>query len=329
LTRSPLTFVSVAFEAEVPLLVLQARSMARFLPSADVGAVIVVDNSGFGMSRSVRRGLDQAYGVLADRVRVVRPRQVVRVPVTTGWRSQQILKLAVSHQIEAAHYVVLDAKNHFVATPEPTFFVADDGRPAANTYSYREHPHRSSLEHVLTYLGLDPAAYLDSFTATVTPFTFETARVRAMMADIEQRSGRRFADEFVSQELTEFFLYSGWLVRSGLRLDEVFDVRQSFCPTVWPGKANRDGVAAAVSQSERDGSPLFAVHRSALARLDADAVAPLVDYWCRVGLFPDRRQGIEFVRRFQRRYARVNVVRKLRETPYRLRPAAHGAGGRR
>jgi hypothetical protein len=303
--------------------------MARFLASADVGSVIVIDNSGFGMSRAVRRRLDQAYGVLADRVRVVRPRQVVRIPGTTGWRSQQILKLAISHQIEADHYVVLDAKNHFVATPEPTFFIADDGRPAANTYSYREHPHRASLERVLTYLDLDPAAYLDSFTATVTPFTFETARVRAMMADIERHSGRRFADEFVSQDLTEFFLYTGWLVRSGLRIDEVFDVRQAFCPTVWPGKADQDGVAAAVLQSERDRSPVFAVHRSALARMDADAITTLADYWCRVGLFPDRADGVEFVRRFQRRYTRANVVRKLRETPYRLRPAADGAGGRR
>jgi Family of unknown function (DUF6492) len=312
-----LTFVSVVFETEFPLLVLQARSMARFLDESQVHEVLVIDNSASGIPKDIHAELRHEYAHLAGRVQVVRPDDVCRVPATGGWRSQQVLKLCISDRVATTRYVVLDAKNHFIAQPDPAFFETAAGQPTANAYSYEEHPLRPELERTLRYLGLDPDDHVRRFTATVTPFVLDTRVVRELIADLEAREGRPFPDLFVEQQLTEFFLYAGWIVAHGTPLDEFFDLHQQFCPIVWPGKADVAGVEAATAASRERGTPLFAVHRRALVKLDEQASNALAAFWVSVGLFPDQPAAEQFITSFVTAYARVNRRRKVREARLR------------
>src|SRR5262249_23294214 len=156
-------------------------------------------------------------------VRILRGGDICAVPGTIGWTAQQVLKLSVADQLSTEHYVVLDAKNHFIDRAGSSLFVASDGRARATVHGYKNHSLRPMFEHVLAYLGLDPNDYLERFTGTITPFTLDTALVRTMMQDIERSRGRPFADEFVANDLTEFFLYSGWLVANGRSLDQVYE----------------------------------------------------------------------------------------------------------
>jgi succinoglycan biosynthesis protein ExoM len=312
-----LTYVSVVFETEFPLLVLQARSMALFLDEALVHEILVIDNSASGIPAAVLAELRREYAHLAGRVQFVRPDEVCRVPAAGGWRSQQVLKLCISDRVATRHYVVLDAKNHFVATPDAGFFESADGRPTANAYSFETHPLRPELERTLTYLGLEPDDHVGRFTATVTPFVLDTTVVRELIAGLEAREGRPFPDVFVEQQLTEFFLYAGWIVARGTPLDEFFELHQQFCPIVWPGKADTAGVEKAVDEARERRTPLFAVHRRALIKLDAPATTALAGYWASVGLFSDQRAAEQFVQTFVTRYAQVNRRRKLREARLR------------
>jgi hypothetical protein len=250
-------------------------------------------------------------------VRVLRPEQVADLPRMVGWRSQQVMKLLVARQLDAERYVALDAKNHFVATPDREFFEAPDGRPRVNAYSYRDHPLRPDLVRVLTYVGLDPAPWIDRFTATVTPFVLDRPTVTALVTDIETRSGRPFAEEFLHHDLTEFFLYSGWLVSQGHDLDKVFDLHQVFCPSVWPRSATPAGVEEAARQARERGTPIFAVHRRAFVQLDAEAVDRLAEFWVGVGLFDSVAQVRDFVKDFQESFARTERAKRLREAPQR------------
>lgn len=279
-----LTFVSVVHEVEVPLLELQARSFAVHVPRELAGRVLAIDNTARGLRPAARARLVQAYGPHADRVEVLRPDQVARVPAAVGWRTQQVLKLAVADLLGDERYVVLDAKNHFVATPRQADFETPDGRGTVTTYGYTDHPLRASLERVLRYAGLDPAPHLASFTATVTPFVLDAGLVRELMRDVSRRAGRPFATEFVRAELTEFFLYSAWLLAGGRRLEEVFEVHAGLTTTVWPRAADAAGVAAAVASVTGHGHPLFAVHRRALTGLDAAAREQLAAFWVDRGL---------------------------------------------
>ena len=217
LDASPSAFVSVVFESEAPLLILQARSMASFLPSTLVNEIVVIDNSVRGLPADVRRDLLRSYGHHSRLVRIVRPTDIRSLPRTTGWRNQQILKLCIAEQLCSERYVVLDAKNHFVRRIQPDFLQACDGRPKVMVHSYESHPLRGELERVLNYLGLDPTEHINRFTATITPFVLNTSLVREMIADIENRTGNRFEEEFVSNDLTEFFLYLPSCSRAGAR----------------------------------------------------------------------------------------------------------------
>ncbi len=323
-----LTFVSVVFETEFPLLLLQARSMARFLDEALVHEVLVIDNSASGIPAATLAELQHEYAHLADRVHVFRPDDVCRVPAAAGWRSQQVLKLCISDRVATNRYVVLDAKNHFTALPDHDFFESATGRPTANAYSYEEHPLRHELERTLRYLDLEPDDHLRHFTATVTPFVLDTPVVRDLVADLEAREGRPFPEVFVEQQLTEFFLYAGWIVARGTPLEEFFHLHQPRCPIVWPGRADQAGVDEAVATATARGAPLFAVHRRALVKLDQPATEALADFWVSVGLFPDRLAAELFVKSFVTMYSRVNRRRKLREARLRTSSALRRAAQR-
>jgi len=315
----PLSFVTVVFEEELPLLQLQARSMSLYLDPDAVEELVVIDNSTRGMPGRVHDAVLRGYGGLADAVRVLRPRDICRVPGTIGWRSQQVLKLSVAGRLTSERFVVLDAKNHFIDTAGAGLFVAPDGRGRVTAHSYERHALRPALEHVLVYLGLEPSDHVGCFTGTVTPFTFDAALVVSMMQDIERRSRRSFADEFVANALTEFFLYSGWLLSTGRSFEDVYDIHRAPWPAVWPGSGNQGGVDEAIARAVERGSAGFAVHRKALARLDARNAATLAAFWTEKRLFPSVERATGFITEFKRAYRRARFAKQVRELPHRAR----------
>jgi len=249
-------------------------------------------------------------------VRVLHRREVATLPRTTGWRSQQVLKLSVARLVSTARYVVLDAKNHFVAPLTAAFLETPDGRPRTFVNDYTNHPLRPNFERVLRYVGLEPGDHLRSFGPTTTPFTLITEVVRALVRDVEARAGCAFPREFVRQDLTEFILYSSWLVASGTPLPQAYALDQPRCPTVWPRSADAAGVERAVEESDGRDAPLFAVHRRALAVLDAPTSGMLADFWVERGLFPSAADALRFVTEFQAGHDRTLRRQRLREAPY-------------
>ncbi|HWH25851.1 MAG TPA: DUF6492 family protein [Pseudolysinimonas sp.] len=307
------TFVTVVFEPELPLLELQARSMAKFLDPAYIARIIVLDNTDTGISARAWKRVIREYGSLADRVELVGSTQLAGAMATSGWLSQQVLKLAVSSIVHTPSYVTLDAKNHFVRPSGLSDFEAADGRAFGNFHGYETHPHRSALERVLEYEGLDPARFVSRFGATATPFTLYTDRVAALMADVERRSGTEFSTEFIRARLTEYFLYSAWLVAQGETLEELYDPSGVDCPAIWPRGATVEGVTAALNDVRERDPALFSVHRTALAKMNSRAAATLGGLWVERGLFESASQARSFVRRYRARYFPLVAMKKLRD----------------
>jgi hypothetical protein len=257
------------------------------------------------------------YGPLAGKARVLRPRDICLIPRTAGYRSQQVLKLCVSDKVATERYVVLDAKNHFVAPVERGLFAAPDGRARISTTSYESHALRPQLEHVLQYLGLNPRPYVQRFATTVPPFVLDRAVVRSLIDGIERRSGRSFPEEFVANGLTEFFLYAGWIIASGGSLDDVYELRLEPRPYIWRATANREGVERAIRGATNAGGAMFAVHRLALARLDAGSARALSEFWSSRQLFSSPGEAERFIADYSRFLRRVTRRDGLRELPHR------------
>lgn len=309
--KEPTTFVTVMFEPELPLLELQARSAGRFLEGSSVEQFLIIDNTKQGMSVPQRRRISHEYGALLPKVRFLRPTDLIDVPSADGWFIQQILKLAVARRVDSRTYVVLDAKDHFVRSTSGRDFVGDSGKGKVPVYPYTRHPLREHLERALTYLGADPEPYVSRFAATVTPFTFETEAVIAMMDELAaRREPADFPGEFIEHGLLEFFVYSGWLMLQRGSLEAAFDVQDRSCPKVWKGSADRAGVRSALDQAAREDPALLSVHRRALMRVPLGAVNELAEFWRDRGLFATKLSALAFVVRFRAHYLLYELVRR-------------------
>lgn len=308
-------FVTIVFDAELELLRLQARSMALYAPADLVQEIVVIDNSARPLAAASVERLLADYGPLRPRVRVLRAAEVTTVPLTKGWRSQQVQKLAIADLLAAPRYVVLDAKTHLIFPLCRDFLEGADGRPTVNVYSYVDHPLRDVLCDVLRYLDVDPAPHIAQFTATVTPFVFDTALMREMMRWIEARSGRRFADEFVLRELTEFFLYSGWLLATGRKLEDVYRFHQRFCQIIWGHLYAVEDCVGAIDAARAAREPFFSVHRKAIAEFGDAQIALVAGFWHERGLFATARDADTFLRGFRDGFVRHRRFDRVRAVP--------------
>lgn len=314
-TRARLSLVTVTYPLEFPLQRLQARSVERFVSPEDVDEVVVVVNAARTAFRRHAEELRGSYGSLAPRVRVVHRDEVTRVPRTTGWRAQQVLKLAVARSVAAPHLLVLDSKNHFVAPLRPEHFVTAAGEARTALTDYRDHPLRPNVERVLDYVGLDRAEHLPRFSATVTPFVLDTATVRALLDDLEAGAGRAFAREFVARDLTEFPLYAAWSIAHGRSTVGRPGTDLPRSPTVWPRGCDAEAVRAAFDRLDAGSSPVFGVHRRALQVMDEQAVAALVEQWVRRGVFDSAGSARVWLAEFRSSHASAARRRTLTEAP--------------
>ena len=217
-----LSVVTVVFEAEVPLLELQARSIARHVPDGVFDEILVIDNSRRGLPEHARRRIRDELGDHADRLAFASRADLGPTAAdASGWRTQQSLKLMAARRLAADHYVVLDAKNHFIRSTTRTDFLDPvTGLPHGGLHSFVEHPLRPQLELVAYGLGLDPAATVERFTATVPPIVLDRRVVDDLVTDVGRGDADRFPGEFERSGYTEFFLYSAWQVARGIRSRE-------------------------------------------------------------------------------------------------------------
>jgi Family of unknown function (DUF6492) len=317
------TFVTVVYEAEYDLLLLQARSMSVFCPVNLVDRIIIVDNSDRPISNRWKVRISAEYGNLANIVSFVRSDALARVPPADGWWSQQVLKLMVSRIVETDRYVVVDAKSHLVFPLDRRFLECPDGRARINVYGFREHPLRQDLERVLDYLAINnPDSYIDRFTPAVPPFVMYTDIVRRLVQDVSERENSTFEAAFIKNRLTEFFLYTGYIIKCGSDLAELYDFHQVFCPIIWGHTADEKGSQEAVAKAREQRTPFFALHRRAILNLRPQAQSAVAEFWSSRGLFVSASAADSFLSAFRRRYHFHVWSKFLRSIPRKLRSRA-------
>ena len=309
-------FVTVVYELEQPLLALQARSMAQYLPREVAGRLVIIDNSCPRMRRSAISRLLANYGPLAPSVEVVTPKQLGISCDTWGDRGQQLLKLMVASHLRRERYVVLDAKNHLIAPLDLSWLYARDGRPRTRVHSYIGHPREHGLRLVLAHFGLDNSL-VDGFPASTTPFTLRTSVVRALMRHLEEQTQNDFATAFMATDMTEFPLYVGWLLSKCGRLESHFAVDDVVVPTIWPHLADRDRTREMIALAGAT-TPFFSAHRQALVTMDPGGVDAIARFWAGRGLVVDDEAGRALIASFRHQYARATLRRRLHRAPFKF-----------
>jgi hypothetical protein len=210
----------VVFEPELPVLRAQAQSINLYCQHIGINTIYVIVND----HESVAKQIDPAWwGDLQHRVTII-PRRVFSTDfVEDGWISQQVLKTLGAAISFNTWSMTLDAKTLFVRPLRLTDLMDSQGRPQTGQLGIQP-VFESSARIVGELFNVDVHRQLGPGGV---PFLFNTRWVRAMIADIEQRTGESFPTWFQAQgEVTEFILYSGYL-ESMHMMDLLYNTQRS------------------------------------------------------------------------------------------------------
>lgn len=274
--------VTVTFAEDARLSVLQALSVDRLFDLNDVDEYLIVVNDAPNQEWEglLRAELGRRIGDrLRQRTRFVHADELAPVAGTRGWKSQQVLKLEVSRVVGTEHYLLLDAKNHFIRPSSISDFY-QDGRIA--TYVKARPQWRSWVQASFDALGAEPSEHhLDKPYPTTTPYLLITAEVHALLERIEARHGR-LAESFSDMgSATEFFLYYAHLVdRYGEDPPYVdSEPRVTALFRRWPQDPRE--VERLLSEAVADDVPVLGIHRERIPQLSSAQRLQIEDIWRR------------------------------------------------
>ncbi|NJN91756.1 MAG: hypothetical protein HC878_16265 [Leptolyngbyaceae cyanobacterium SL_5_14] len=135
------------------------------------------------------------------------------------------------------------------------------------------------------------------------------------IAEVELKSGKSFAKEFVRNNLTEFFLYSSYILSSGRKFDDVYDFDQYLCPIIWGHTAELNDCQAQISYAKEREMPIFSIHRKALPLLCNDSIQTLALFWKDCCLFDSVSAAVHFIHVNRCLIARETLKRQFRGIP--------------
>ena len=196
--------ITVVFRDEIPLLRIQARSIAEYVTSDELNSIIVVVNDSADVADLIDTAWWEQY---RDRVKIV-PRSFESR--NTGWESQQLCKLLAAANADTEYSIVLDAKTWYVTPLELTKRFNSNGLPVVGSGQVKfVGISDSTREFVEKFFKVDTMQWMIGPAGV--PFFFHTKTVKDMIASIDN-----FTDWFQTNVkypnlITEFLLYSGYV----------------------------------------------------------------------------------------------------------------------
>lgn len=276
--------VTITFEGDIRLTVLQILSVDRLLDHSNIGRYIVVLN---GQDNARLEGFlktsteSRIAPGLAAKIDYVKASTLLPGHDPLGWRGQQLLKLVVANHLAARYYLVLDAKNHFVhRTLVRDFFT----ETAIKTF--RRAAPQNYHSHIKKSFGAFAAEdrageFADSAMPTITPYLMDAGLVRGLMSELETIYAGRSLEDLFEKELsgtTEFFLYCAYLVTTGQ--ESLYEHSAKMAATLftkWP-REHKD-VMKLVNSARSNKVAIFGLHRRRLPQLNSEQRDNIVKLW--------------------------------------------------
>jgi hypothetical protein len=317
------SLATVVYSRELPLLRLQARSLARHGDPAAIRQILIaVNDRDEDAVRAEVEAIRPLYGSLSDRVDIVasdrlfrwtdlrtlqdRWTRVISQPALRpllrlgklgwggyeGWLMQQAFKLAIAPAITAPYAIILDTKNILTAPFDTGRFVSPAGVPLTRFQEIREKPARW-LSGSAKVLGIAPPLRLRRITRYVTPFCVETDVLRQTLRAVEAAEGPVqcvFANRRPFP--TEFMLVNLWCEYLSQGLDAHF--AEGFAGFENLSRTSPvevfDGALERIRTGESFG---ISPHAGLVGQLDAERLRSLIDALARAGVAPAEEVAAE------------------------------------
>ncbi len=292
-----LSFATIVYSKDYPLLTLQAMSIARFVAPEQVASIHVIlnDVDEAGLTAKVEPIL-QAYGPLRPKVRVLAGEEVLlgeghcarrplqdrvlienryRIPMirkggwrgNNGYRMQQVLKLGAARVAEAENLIILDTKNLFLRPFEEDEFFSPKGPARIQFMPVKSEYHRNWLNQSLEALDVTLAQPNDTRTTTFsTPFPVRRALVLALLDEINARYGSVQALFASRKRPSEFMLLNAFCLKSSEGHAPWFEPADPAHIGMWP-TYSQDQLARLVARLQDDASLSLGLHNRSVANL--------------------------------------------------------------
>nr|WP_025828921.1 DUF6492 family protein [Acetobacter persici] len=293
-----LDFVTICFSGELPNLLLQARSLAKYGNDVIKQWVIVLnseiepeerENIFLSLQKELKEADFSAFWI--ERKDIIN----IGLPEMHGSRSQQILKIIISNYINEKFYVLLDAKNHAIRHLEKDFFVRDN-QPIVHREEYEAwNPFCQWFAKAFELVGLPQDRALYQKYQSTTPYVMETEIVRECMNNDLLSSSKPWY-YFVSlmgddaDSVTEFALYGAMF--------ELFKKKSVFSQknyvTLFAGyPSEHKHILSFIDQIKEEHIKFFGLHRS--THLSIDENISLAIRWVSRGLFLNVESALLFL----------------------------------
>jgi hypothetical protein len=255
--------VTVVFQEEIPILKVQAESVARYCQNIGIRNIYVVVNDDKDTIHKIDAGW---WGDLANHVLVV-PRSAFSTQfIDNGWVSQQALKLLAAAMSHNTWSMVLDAKTVFVRELQLTDLLDCDGRARVGTLPVFPvfEPTRLMINELY---NIDMK---DQLGPGGVPFFFQNDVVRLMIAETTFLAKKSFPIWFQAKgRITEFMLYSGYLQYRFGGYDTFYSSDSAFgAVNISHGEVDQFNTKLKQMQDPR--TLTVSIHRGAWSQLSAD-----------------------------------------------------------
>jgi hypothetical protein len=262
--------LTVVFRDELSVLQVQAQSIDLYCQDIGIQRIFVIVNDDDCVADQINPAW---WGSLKNHVTVVKRSRFDAEFVDDGWVSQQALKLIGSALSDNEYTIVLDAKTIFAQELVVSNVINERGQLCVGTIPVPEvfkaskeitnNLFETNLTHVIGPSGV--------------PFWFNNKLLKAMILYIENCTKQNFANWFQEQGmLTEFILYSGFVLRTYQTFDDIVTQRYYQVQNICHSEVARFDQKYNDMQSAK--ILAVSVHRNAWLQLNQEQKQKYVDF---------------------------------------------------
>lgn len=227
--------------------------------------------------------------------------------------AQQALKLSIAKLCDKKHYLVLDAKNHFIRKLERDDLFGETGKPISHLQIHGGYL-KTCLKESCDYFEVD-VDFDKAVLPTVTPYLMITSLVRDLLEEVKKREGAGIYELICKNDrLTEFLLYFSYLTYRGGMTNFYHFTAKPYATlfTKWP--ETESDIKRVLESTSNKNVWMFSVHSNRFGQLKVNEIEFISSLWVKRGLFDD----VDSAKRF---------IEKQKDTSSKTSPSLVNAAG--
>ena len=276
-----LDIITVVYQVELPLLEIQARSIDLYIKPQDVNQIIIVVNDNDYVADLIN---PEWWGQHATKV-IIKTTSEYDL-LGTGWENQQLLKLDAVSTSTQEWAMILDAKTWFIKELDQDQLFGNNKKPWSGSVPGRPNVFVQARAFVEKHYNISLPKIIGP---NGVPFLFHTNTVKEMIAEFDN-----FAEFFTANVrgpnyVTEFFMYSGYVVKKYGSLEELYNTNHSYLFPVNIAANETDQFDAIFSQFRRFPKAILtaSIHQHAYPLLSTQQLDSWAEFLVEKQLFTD------------------------------------------